>query len=175
MKSNKLLIVFLACFFKMHNVTAQWKDFYSELLGINLKISSNTHVNKFEIEKGIFGEIYIVLDDSNIFKYSLTITRKKNYFNLNKINERNEFKKSFLNECNCNIDSETFNKYDNFMSYRLKINLKSNIIGYTDTFYLNDYLYSFTYLSDSNSKFEKFENDYFIILKLIDKAFDEKK
>lgn len=171
MKKFRVVLILLIYFIKVPYMFAQEKEYLSELLGVKLKLSPNSTVKNFEIEKGVLSEIYVVFDNSNNFKYSLTITKKDDFVNFNKIEERNEFKKAFLDECKCLIISETFKKYNNFMSYRLKIDLKNNLIGYTDSLYFNNHLYSFTYMSNSHNKFIKFEEDYFIFLKLIDNVW----
>lgn len=61
------------------------------------------------------------------------------------------------------------------MIYRFKIITKTNdvsLYGYVDSFLFKDSLYSFIYLTDSVFKFEKYLNDYIMMLKLIDKSIE---
>ena len=105
----------------------------------------------------------------------LTITKKNDTINFNKIQGRTEYKNAYLEKCNCIIETESFHRYNKFMIYRFKIVTKTKDIplyGYVDSFLFKDFLYSFIYLTDSIFKFEKYLNDYQVMLKLLDKSIE---
>lgn len=172
--SLRFLAICLLCFMNVHNSFSQEKYYQSQLLGLGLKLSEFTEVKNFRIEDSD-NELYIVLTPQKALKYTLTITKKKDEVNFLKIKERDEYKKAYLQQCNCTIEAETFHKFEKFTVYRLKTITKANntsLYGYADSFMFNGNMYSLIYLTDSVSKFKNYFQDYDTMLKLIEKHIE---
>jgi len=141
------------------NLVAQQKKVYpSQLLETTLEVSSRAKVKTFEVEGS--------QADSNEFQYMVTITKSIDDEITFEDFRGDEYKNSYLEECNCSIEGEQVQEYENFKSYQLNTITNAQgqtLYGYVDNVKKGDNIYAFVYLTTIDN-YEKYKQDYTDVL-----------
>lgn len=169
-KRRRLLII---VFFIMSNLNAQSqiKKIYSNLMGFEFEVSMDTEMAAINLENETKGEIYVVSSAQREFEYMITLVKKKEIVDMHKIEEREVYVQSYLNECSCTVEAKNLIRYNSFLSLQLKTVKKvenMELHGYVESFVINNSMYSLIYLSSDRIKSEKFKYDFNLFIKQID-------
>lgn len=148
------------------------QKYKSNILNIDFVIDGLVDFKKIPVDNNNDAEIYVVCKLDKQLKYTLTVIRKNNsVINFNKNSEKDDFKKSYLEQCNCEIHNESYIRYNNFMSYRLDVTIKSNntqFYGYVDNFVIGKDLYSLIYTATTINDRKTYKPIYNEILEKVD-------
>lgn len=114
--------------------------------------------------------MFMVLSDTKTFEYTLTVTKKEEAGVTFESFKEESFTKSYLESCNCTIESQQEQQYGELKTYQLTTITKANgqtLYGVVDNVERNGDVYVFAYLT-TLANYEKFKSSYREVLESLD-------
>lgn len=143
----------------------------SKLLGVNISFSKEKIIKPLVTNSSM--EAYLVSSASSNFEYTLTVTKDSNVNLTYEDFKKDEYKKSYLQNCNCSIVDSKEKKYLNgITSYQFSTILNNDdqkLYGFVDSIESKGDVYAFVYLT-TKENYSIFKNDYYSLLDSINPA-----